>query len=309
MGKIEKFIIFAPSYDENIGGVILLHKLCHLLNENKIESFLFPFFSPSEKYLEEKTIDFDYLQNILENFSASIITNAGFNSPILESIEPLRNLDSWVAIYPEIVEKNPMKAKNVLRWFLHYPGFHTGKVEYGVEELYFKGHAQMRDNECIFEGSRTSNVPLHILHYPIEIYNLQDIAPVRSGIAYCIYKGKGRNIDPSLQSAILIDGKSHTEIASIFKKVKLFVSYDMHTAYSTFAVLCGCISVVAPEDGLSEESWRADPATRYGVAYGYDKIHEASKTTDYVLEWILEEETNETKKIENFTKEVYEFFM
>ncbi len=45
MSQINKFIIFAPTYDENIGGVILLHKLCHLLNAKGIKSFIFPFFN------------------------------------------------------------------------------------------------------------------------------------------------------------------------------------------------------------------------------------------------------------------------
>jgi hypothetical protein len=308
VNQIDKFIIFAPTYNENIGGVVLLHKLCHLLNENKSQSFLFPFFASSQKYLEEDSIDLSYLENILETSSDSLMTNPKFNTPILENIELLKNLDSWAVIYPEIVAKNPMKAKNVIRWLLHYPGFHTGKVEYGANELYFKGHQQMHDSECTFDGSTTSKVPLYIIHYPLDLYNLDNTASQRLGIAYCIYKGKGRKIDPSLENAILIDGKPHTEIAKIFKKVTLFVSYDLHTAYSTFATLCGCISVVIPEDGLSEESWRADPATRYGIAYGFDKVEQVSRTTHLVLEHTLEEERNETKKIENFINEIHIFF-
>lgn len=308
MALIDKFIIFAPTYNENIGGVVILHKLCHLLNENKIQSFLFPFFAPLQKYLEESIINFDYLQNILETFSNDIQTNPKFHTPILESVELLQDLDSWVVIYPEIIAKNPMKAKNVIRWFLHYPGFHTGIIEYGVNELYFKGHHQMHDDKCTFEGSETSAVPLYILHYPINLYNLKNAAFERSGIAYCVYKGKGRIVDPALENAILIDGKSHNEISEIFKTVRLFISYDLYTAYSDFAVLCGCVSVVIPEDGLSEERWRADPATRYGIAYGFDKVEQAAKTAHLVLEHILEEQRNETKKIESFINEVYTFF-
>lgn len=308
MAQIDKFIIFAPTYNENIGGVVVLHKLCHLLHEKKVQSFLFPFFVPSQKYLEESTINLDYLQNILETSSNNIKTNPKFNTPVLESVELLKNLDSWVIIYPEIVEKNPMKAKNVIRWFLHYPGFHTGKIEYGVNELYFKHHQQLRHSEFVFKGSTTSNLPLYIIHYPIDLYNLKNTASQRSGIAYCIYKGKGRVIDPTLENAILIDEKSHTEIAEIFKSVRLFISYDLYTAYSDFAVLCGCVSVVIPEDGLSEERWRADPATRYGIAYGFDKVEQATKTAHLVLEHILEEQRNETKKVESFLNEVYTFF-
>lgn len=308
MAQIDKFIIFAPTYNEDIGGVVLLHKLCHLLNENKFQSFLFPFFAPSEKYLEEANIDFNYLENILKTSADSFAVNPQFNTPILQSIELLKNLDSWVIVYPEIVSKNPMKAKNVIRWLLHYPGFHTGKVEYGINELYFKSHQQMHNHKCTFDASTTSNVPLYITHYPLHLYNLKDTALRRSGIAYCIYKGKGRKIDSSLKDAILIDGKSHTEIAKIFKEVTLFISYDLHTAYSTFAVLCGCTSVVIPEEGLSEERWRPDPTTRYGIAYGLDKINQASKTSCFALEHILQEEKNEVIKIKNFIAEVHNFF-
>lgn len=308
MSQINKFIIFAPTYDENIGGVILLHKLCHLLNIKGIKSFIFPFFSPSQEYLDNESINLNYLQNILKSHSDKIITNPLFNTPLLKDVEQLKDLDSWAVVYPEIVAKNPMKAKNVIRWFLHYPGFHTGKINYEKGELYFKGHEQMRDSECIFEGSLTSKIPLYFLHYPIDIYNLQNVASHRSGIAYCIYKGKGRKISKSFKKAILIDGKSHIEIANIFKKVSLFVSYDLYTAYSTFAVLCGCTSVVIPEDGLSEENWRADPRTRYGISYGFDKIEQAMKTSKLALPQILEEEKKEIKIIENFVNEVHRFF-
>lgn len=66
-----------------------------------------------------------------------IITNPLFNTPLLKDVEQLKDLDSWAVVYPEIVAKNPMKAKNVIRWFLHYPGFHTGKINYAKRRVIF----------------------------------------------------------------------------------------------------------------------------------------------------------------------------
>jgi hypothetical protein len=37
--------------------------------------------------------------------------------------------------------------------------------------------------------------------------------------------------------------------------VETFISYDTYTAYSLFAVLCECESVVIPDEGVSEEAY------------------------------------------------------
>jgi hypothetical protein len=42
--KYKKFIIFSGSYSEDSGGTVVLHQLCHLLNTNGYEAYLYPAF-------------------------------------------------------------------------------------------------------------------------------------------------------------------------------------------------------------------------------------------------------------------------
>ena len=123
-----KFLIFAPSYDETNGGAIVLHKLCSILNELGYESYLHPYY---ETYEISKNNCVKYINKSLKSFlfpwRKRYKINPAFNTPVLKkTTKPLS--DEWVAIYPEIVFGNPLHAKNVVRWFLHQPGFHSGNI-------------------------------------------------------------------------------------------------------------------------------------------------------------------------------------
>ena len=44
----KRYIIFTPSYDENIGGIVVLNKLCSLLNDLGEDAYLYPYFNTYE---------------------------------------------------------------------------------------------------------------------------------------------------------------------------------------------------------------------------------------------------------------------
>jgi hypothetical protein len=161
---------------------------------------------------------------------------------------------------------NPLQAKNIVRWLLHTPGFHTNQTNYGPNELYFR--FSVETPYFSHPGSTTSDQFLTVVHFPTEIYNMDVAIQEREGTAYCIRKGKGKEIVHDLSDSICIDGKSHKEIAEIFKRVKTFYCYDTRTAYYYFASLCGCETIVIPDEGVSEEEWLPDPRSRVGMRYG-----------------------------------------
>jgi hypothetical protein len=45
-----KFVIVTPSFNENIGGVVALHLLCHKINEMGFESYIYDINRPVKKY-------------------------------------------------------------------------------------------------------------------------------------------------------------------------------------------------------------------------------------------------------------------
>lgn len=306
---MKKFIIFAAAYNEKSGGAIVSHRLCHLLNEAGREAYLLPLFYSHEATILNIGEVAARIQMETQNLlRASFPTNPHFNSPVYrENLQVLANSDDYIAIYPEIISGNPLRAKNVVRWFLHDPGFHTGHVAYSPGELYFRYSAAAK--EFHMTGSRMSPHLLEILYFPLETYNLENTASERSGTAYMFRDGRERPIVHDLDNSIrLTRDLSHAQIAAIFKRIKTFISYDSRTLFSELAVLCGCESVVIPEEGVSEEEWRPVVASRSGVAYGFEKLPQARATAHLLLDYMLEKQDRARLAVEEMLRETDAFF-
>ena len=313
----KRYLIIAPSFDENNGGCIVQHKLCSIISEQGYECYLYPnfteYFAISARpfNLSIKSI-FGLFKKVFSTLFTeykkhnSFKTSSAFNTPLLKDKNIIFD-DDWVVIYPEITFGNPLKAKNVVRWLLHQPGFHTNAIFYGKGELLVKFNSAI-DN-FIFPGSVTSEQELKVIHYPLEHYNLDNVKEKREGTAYCLRKGANKEIQHDLVGSILIDNKSHAEISEIFKRVKTFVSYDTYTAYSLFAVLCGCESVVVPDDGISIDEWYPNVNDRNGIAYGFDDIERAKQTSGLVKKYVESEEAKSVNNVLAFIKDVDSYFV
>lgn len=280
---IKNILIMSPSYDENVGGFIVLHKLCDLLNSIGKKAFLCPY---SDNCIISPTAFWkDTFRSIRRHSKLkrkSYKTNPAFNTPVLSQVPHDIQSDNWIVVYPEVVNGNPLRAKNVVRWFLHQPGFHSGTVMYCKNEFHVKYNSAICD--FIFPGCTLSDEELKIVHYPLEHYNQDQVAGSREGSAYCLRKGKGKEMVHDIGNSTLIDGLTHQEIGSIFKKVQYFVSYDTLTAYSRFAVLCGCESIVIPDPGVLKEEWYPNESDRWGISYGFSDVErEAAKSTAHLV--------------------------
>ena len=307
--KYKKFIIFAGSYSENSGGTVVLHQLCHLLNTNGYEAYLYPAFKTAILHQEKW---FKPLMSILyASFKAKYVrpfkTLSNLNTPIFNKhtneIE-----DKYVVIYAEGVAGNPLNAKNVVRWLLHKPGYNYKGVFFGNSEIIFSYNPEYSfDFSLPFSKLAKTSLytPLANLHYYIQIPSLPD--EQRSGVAYCIRKGNGKAFVQDHKNDILIDGLTHAEIAAIFRRIKLFISYDTKTAFSVFASICGVDSVVIPDAGVSIDKWSLEEF-RYGLSYGFENIEWARKTRPKLLESIQNDLNQSQLIIHNFASEVNKFF-
>lgn len=295
------FIIYAYRYHDDSGGIVVLHKLCHLLNQNGYKAFLWPNYKP---IFDENNIVksiFQFLKYFRKSIHRKFTTNKLWNTPIASS-KDLKN-DNSVVIYAEIVDGNPLKAKNVVRWLLHKPGFHTGSVNYDKNELIFFYLKSYVDN---LKNVNMKN-ELYIPNNREETYFDKKLDN-RKGSCYILRKGKNRQIVHDLNNSILIDGKSHQEIAKIFNETKMCISYDMYTMYSVYAAMCNCVSIVVPEEGVSEEEWLPDPKTRYGIAYGFDRTEESKNTRQKLLARINEESETLNASLTHFVNECFMVF-
>lgn len=303
-----KVLVYAPGYDSKNGGVVVLHRLVHLINtETNHQAFLVP-----ESY--------DLVQR-----SKGFVLSLGQRIKHLKKVQRYTTKDSWetpvianpskqdieqsIVIYPEIIKGNPLFAPRVIRWLLHQPGHFSGEIGYGQNELIFKFNSAIKD--FTVQGSKTSNNELKVIYYPIDLYNLDGALAENERTLTChaIRKGKHKpTIHP--EDSILIDSLSHEEVAKLFKQAKRFICYDDYTAYSIFATLCGCTSIVVPDSGVVIEQWYPKKSDRYGIAYGFDdeQLEWCKQTSHLVKEHIDREHLRSVDCVKVCLSEAEDYF-
>lgn len=304
---MKKYIIFTHKYSEDSGGIICLHYLAHLINLQGAVAYICPAFYNLE--INKLSINRPFFKALYGKFFdrfRNFKVNKSFDNKILNDLKSIRNNDEWIVIYPEITFGNPLGAKHVIRWLLHNPGQHTGKIYYGPGELHVKYHHGFSD--FYFPGATLSKNILNISYFPLDLYNDNELTLERSGTAYCLRKGRGRLLVHDVENSILIDGMSHEEVANVFRRVKRFISYDLYTAYSVFAALCGCDSIVVPEDGRTKEEWFRLPEDRYGIAYGFDDIDHMRDTRHLLIEKVKRDHLKNEERVAEFINESQTFF-
>ncbi|MHA2716231.1 hypothetical protein ACXZ7B_16275 [Vibrio owensii] len=230
-------------------------------------------------------------------------TNGDFNTPIADVFDK----DNDVVIYPDNILGNPLGAKNIVRWYLHTPGRFTHNLAtFGKNELYFKfDDGLVRDFDA--PDAKLSKTILNILHIPACYKNVNN--KDRAGYAYSVRKGIGKKLDSHPSDAICIDGLDHDEIAEIFNNVEFFVSYDVYSAYSTFAVISGVKSIVIPERNVSRNQWYPDIDNQLGIAYGFNDLDRAMLTVPNKLKLLEKKEEASRNNVKKFISEVQEHFV
>lgn len=262
------YIIYAPEYRQNSGGIVVLHTLGSRLAQLGHIVFM----------LSEKSID-------------------GLPCIDFNTARKLKD-DCWV-IYPEIVIGNPVGGKNVIRWVLNTPGYIGGDSNtWSDTDLVYR----LWDYFHIDPSIKPEGY-LRMFDFKLDLF--RDMGQARTINTHLFRKSIGKKQSPTdivfdkhSADSICIDG----EIADNFKllvetlnKTKIFISYDTATYYSIIAALCGAISVVVPYGSYTKDEFhKLRPATKYGVAYGFDEIQWAIDTKHKVREHLesMESECN-----------------
>lgn len=295
--------IYTNSYDANSGGSVVMHRLCHIINTYSEHDAFIVKLDPIN--YGKKTIR-KYLSKVKWEFlnKYKFKTNANWATPVWNDNKKFP-LDS-VVIYPEIINGNPLKIKNVVRWLLHQPGFHTGIIEYGMQELYFKFNSAIKNFNNL--GSHASTNELKVIYYPVDIYYDKNC---KRDIESCFLVRKGTN-KPHVHSSdsINIDNLKHEQIAEIFRRSKKFICYDDYTAYSIFSVLCGCPSYVVPTHGQDINDWYPNEEDRYGLSFGFseNQIIWADETKHKVYEHIIAEHNKAIERVKVCLDEIEIYF-
>jgi hypothetical protein len=295
-----KYIIYAPVYDELVGGVIALYKLCRTLLELGFDAKIWPMDKPpfSQKLTQRKKIS-----RYLKWYAITRWKLRKYHKRCGLPIARRGEVKNSVVIYPETVNGNPLRASNVVRWLLNKPGILSGSIDYGEDDLFFYYNKHFNDPEINPE----QNNQLRVVELFSDIYKQYNFGD-RSGSCYIIRKGQDRPHDQHDEAAIRLDGKSHHEVAKIFNECEYFISYDLYTMYSRYAAFCGCMSIVVPAPGLSKNEWRSEEELTYGIAYGFDDMEWARSTRGKLLEVLSRTESESRESVHKFAEFTQKYF-
>lgn len=292
------YVIYTYPFQEDSGGALVLHLLCERLNahgeramlwnEERPYRFLPDANTPLKKILRYIALKLYGVKFALGHYKAPIATRADVRDAIV--------------VYPEVIDGNPLDSQRVARWFLHQPGYHTGKTVYGEGELYFFYQDAFNDPTINPDaGNRLT------LTYLSPVYTRTNFGE-REGTCYLLRKGKDRAAGINFGDQLCVDDLTHAEKAAAFNKYKYLHSFDTYSMYSVFAAMCGCIAVIEPEKGVSREAWFPNEADRYGLAYGWDDTAWAERTQPALLEHLVSNRRAEDLTLERFVEKTQAFF-
>lgn len=257
-----KFGIYCPwGYTEDSGGILACHKLADVLG----------------RMLPERDV-FIISSSKLAAYKGALVQLRSVDEKYLEFIGVVDNnrfaitKKDFVAIYPEVVTGNPLKADNVVRWVLNTTGVVGGDERtWGPKDISFLFSSAY--NVTPAKQANCKGV-MAVFEYHLDKFKNEhkerDIS-----CSYVVRKGKDKREVWHNGESLNIDGYEelggNTYLADIFNRSHVFLSYDHACFLSVQAALCGAMSVVVPDPNMSERDWHSKfEYFKYGIAYGCD---------------------------------------
>jgi hypothetical protein len=147
-----------------------------------------------------------------------------------------------VAVYPEVLTGNPLKARRVARWVLNTPGYLAGDAAYDASELVFTWSKRFYDTDRV----------LTIAVIEPELFNADGL-PAKT--LDCFYVGKGHRrgaarvpLTDGMTEITSVWPPTRPEVADLLRRTRTLYTYDDCTSLMGEALQCGCRVVLLPEE-------------------------------------------------------------
>lgn len=313
-------VVWAPHFDEKSGGTIVLHLLAHRLRGLGVEVYLANDLTSGatqqpQGMLRRVTEALRRANRLRRHWRRMrrtkrelrmrwpwrVATHATMPVPTMPNLRGR----TFIAVYPEIVDGNPLQADHVVRWLLYHPGFHAPGTRFTENELvFYYQRAFLPDGQDLPEDHF---LQLHWMRD--DIYRDRELGN-RHGTCRMVRKGKA-TFDPAMAEGDrfgLLDSLPHEEIAKIFNRCEVFVSHDLYTLYLYYAARCGCVPMVVPEPGLDGATWRKGYELRFGVAYGEAELDWARRTRADLLTEMAAVQERELEMVRTFVRKLQSTF-
>lgn len=315
MIKKRRIVIYSPR--QKWGGPIVLHVLCKCLNELGYDATVFYSDVGVKNDCKNRVT---YWRKIIGYYikDTTKIVLSKIDSKNRAIYNGYRNYaihgckrkftpfikENDIVIYPDIVYGNPLGAKNVVRYLLYYYQYKNDPKAYDDTDIFVAFREEFNDNELNHD-----NFIMTIPYFDLEYYKQTNFAK-REGKCYIIRKGKDRDDLPSSLDGIIIDDLAEDDKIKVFNESEYCISYDLQTAYSSLAALCGCKSVIVPLIGKTPESYRNSDDPRYGVAVGFsnEQLRYAEETIEDLRKNYLDANKKSLEQVRVFANKLDDYF-
>lgn len=296
-----KFVIVSPPQGD--GGPIALHALCKYLCDLGHDARILytSYFGCGNKKLISKV-------NYHLKWFRYILT---MKHPTYEPVKGCKETKNpfigknTIVVYPEIMIGNPFGAKKVVRWLLYnhkYPENVCGA--YSENDLFIAFRDVFNDKTLNPDGHIVKTV-----YFDLDMYKRYNFGE-RKGTCYIIRKGVIRTDLPQNFDGIVIDKLPEEEKVKVLNECEYCISYDTQSAYSFIAAMCGCISIIVPEEGKEQKDYRTSEDKNFGVAWGFseEEIQRAIQTQYKVREHYLEMNNKSRESAKRFVEICENYF-
>lgn len=266
------YVIWATPFTERSSGVYALHVLCHALNAIGEDAYI-----------------------------ATPGTNPAWRTPLYSAELARQHISTGrvpIAVYPEVIAGNPLKADVVARFILNRPGLLGGDATYPASELLFAYSPELVPPEM-------SADPLAVPVFDLRLFRPGLPASERRGRYYYAfrYRKSGGALLPDTEGCTELSMDrpvSLAQLGEIFRRAEVLFSYE-RTALCTEAMLCGCPVVYLPTPQLTEFPCEAQ-LSRDGAAWGTapDELARARATVGRIRERVAAMEREFWPQLERF---------
>lgn len=251
--KKRPYYIDAPPYRRTSNGILILHRLCHELNNAGYEAYV-----------------------------STNITNPDWWTPTLTDEVRARHKASQsnpIGIYPEIRTGNPFATPVVVRYLLNYPGLLGGPENFHASDYL------LAFTELIRERTNAHST-LFMQTTDRSIFNNLDNPFDDQRQGHLIYPG--RHNDARLRYPALFDNttvitsswpEDHSTLAALFRKSERLYLFEPSNL-AVEAVLCGCPAIILPSPLFDGQGLAVRELGHWGMAFDEcpESILEAKET-------------------------------
>lgn len=281
-----------------------MHYLVHRLREFGVEAYVSPIvkeypFYPKRPAALGKMIARLRGWNRLRRMGP-FYRHPAMNVPLAPATVP----QDAIVVYPETVAGNPLGATHIVRWLLHRPNYLNKDAFFTKNELtFFYQTGFVADDEQVDPSQL-----LRLRWLRDDVYRNHG-QKNRQGACRLIRKGALHGVKPDKNDpAVLLDGMSHEQMAEVFNQTEIMYCHDPYTLYCGYAVMCGCVPIIAPQDGLSSDQWRDSIELKFGVAYDEKELDWARETAPKLLAIFEQEKRDEDVMVANFIEKLITHF-